>query len=129
MPEVVRHPLRFRALFKQADEGIDLSHLTLISAEYHDNIQVCEYNVFDDHKVHGALSWFVAKALKGHADGNQDDRLERAELEDYLIEKVRDTTKDKQNPKLLPRGDSQTVVLLGNQTTTPNRAAHQTKFI
>lgn len=112
-------PSSFSRQFKQGDEGSDLSHLTLISAEYHDNIQVCEYNAFDDHKVHGALSWFIAEALKGGADGNQDDRLERAELEDYLMEKIRDTTKGKQTPKLLPRADSQTVVLLGNQSTTP----------
>jgi hypothetical protein len=106
----------FPALFKQGDEGMNLSHLTVISATHHDNVSVCEYNY--EEKSHGALSWFFAKALKGKADRNQNKQLERLELEEFLLEKVSDFTNSKQNPKLQPRADSQTVVSLGGQSST-----------
>ncbi|HDN25577.1 MAG TPA: caspase family protein [Thioploca sp.] len=106
----------FPTLFKQSDRDMNkLSHVTYITAANQDSISICEYELGG--KLHGALSWFFAKALKGEAnDGTNNWQLTRGELDDYLPEKVRDATNNKQTPKLLPRGDSQSVISLGSES-------------
>ncbi|WP_069471684.1 hypothetical protein [Candidatus Marithrix sp. Canyon 246] len=37
-----------------------------------------------NNKAHGALSWYFAKALAGEADADNNKRLSRLELEEYL---------------------------------------------
>jgi hypothetical protein len=50
--------------------------------------------------------------LHGEADGNKNGRLERDELERFLIEKVCTKMNYTQMPKLLPRADTKSVVIL-----------------
>jgi hypothetical protein len=92
-----------------------LPHVTLITAVAHDSLKVPETIL--DNKPHGALSWFFAQALTGEADGNQNGRLERRELEQFLHETVGDHMNNLQTPKLVPRGDSQPVLTLSQQPT------------
>ncbi|MEN8216899.1 MAG: caspase family protein [Pseudomonadota bacterium] len=89
------------------DGGKPPAHVTLITGVASDNLQVPE-TILDD-KPHGALSWFLAQALNGKADGNQNGRLERDELETFLKEKVSVHTGQRQKPKLLPGGDTKAV--------------------
>jgi len=103
----------------KGDEKERLPHVTFITAVDSDNIKVCESDI--EGEAHGALSWFFAKAL-GEADGDQNKRLERYELDDYLSEKIVDMSGGLQTPKLQPRADSQVVVVLQGQgipTPTP----------
>jgi len=86
------------------------SHVTLIKAANHDNLQIAEM-VFDG-KVHGALSWFFSQAVNGQADGNQNGSLERNELTNFLTEKVSTNTKQRQKPQLLPATNNSTVLKL-----------------
>jgi hypothetical protein len=51
----------------------------------------------------GALSWSFARALRGHADQDGDALLTTAELETYLVEKVRTMSEGRQFPQVLPR--------------------------
>ncbi len=97
----------------KGDENESPSHVTFISAAEHDNEKVCEHTF--GNKVHGALSWFFAKALRGEADGYENEtpngQLERLELEEYLHANIHESTSGKQNPKLRSRGHPQKVLL------------------
>jgi len=94
----------------EGDESKRLSHVTLITAVDDDSLQVPEKTF--DNKKHGALSWFFAQALSGKADGNQNRRLERDELKNFLTQKVTVYTEQQQIPKLLPRGDNKSLFTL-----------------
>ncbi len=95
----------------ESDEEKFPEHVTMITAVDNDILLVREEKLLDN-KQHGALSWYFAKALHGEADGNKNGRLERDELERFLTEKVRTKMNDTQMPKLLPRADTKSVVIL-----------------
>jgi hypothetical protein len=99
----------------QSDEAKPLEHVTLITAVHSDSLEVAEARF--EGKQHGALSWYFAQALDGKADGNQNGRLERDELERFLQEKVSDKMNNLQTPKLRPRADKQVVVTLPSGST------------
>ncbi len=99
----------------QSDEAKPLEHVTLITAVHSDSLVVAEARF--EGKQHGALSWYFAQALDGKADGNQNGRLERGELDRFLQEKVSDKMNNLQKPKLLPRADTQVVVTLPSGST------------
>ncbi len=103
----------------QSDNAPLPAHVTLITGVDSDNLQVPE-TIFDD-KPHGALSWFLAQALSGKADGNKNGALERNELENFLKEKISIQMGEQQKPKLLPRGDTKVVFNL--QRKEPQRAS------
>jgi len=112
-----QHPRR--RIDSNGDEKERLPHVTFITAVSVDNVTVCESEF--EGEAHGALSWFFAKALAGDADGNQNKRLERYELDDCLPVKIRKASGGKQTPKILPRTNSQQVVILlqGEGISTP----------
>jgi hypothetical protein len=87
-------------------------NVTIITAVQHDSLEVEEIPI--DNKTHGALSWAFAQALKSNKDS-----LTRQQLDDFLLEKVRDKTQGMQLPKLKPYPD-ETIVLNFNQAPTPN---------
>jgi len=84
----------------QEDDNQPLPHVTLITAVNYDKLLVSETTI--NGRLHGALSWYFAEALKGFADGNQNDLLERTELASFLHEKVRHQMNYWQTPKLVP---------------------------
>jgi hypothetical protein len=97
---------------------LDLPNLTVISAVNAETELVTEQTFGD--KTYGALSFFFAHALLGEADGDGDHQLTRLELEDFLTEKVRDKTSDKQSPLLFPAAQSLKVVVeLNTATSSP----------
>lgn len=103
----------------EGDENQKLpKNVTLITAVDTDSLRVPE-TTFSG-KVHGALSWFFAKAVNGEADGNQDGRLERNELEIYLKQKVTNHMERRQTPKLMPRADQKAVFNLKGFEVRPN---------
>jgi hypothetical protein len=93
----------------QSDNEL-LSHVTLITAVDNEILKVPETTI--NNKQHGALSWYFAKAITGKADGNQNKRLERDELANFLEEKVSVKMEQQQKPKLLPRADTVSVFSL-----------------
>ncbi|OQY48475.1 MAG: hypothetical protein DRR08_26045 [Candidatus Parabeggiatoa sp. nov. 2] len=103
----------------QADEAPLPEHVTLITAVHIDNRLVSETSF--NGKKHGALSWFFDKALRGQADGNKNGYLERDELENFLVKRVKDHMEMiyPQVPKILPRGDNVAVLKLGNISESP----------
>ncbi|MCP4696683.1 MAG: hypothetical protein GY862_07525 [Gammaproteobacteria bacterium] len=101
----------------KGDEGRLLEHVTVISAVDSDNLVVHEASF--NGKQHGALSWFFAQAMRGKADGNENGRLERDELEQFLQEKVSTYMHRRQRPKLLPRGDTQAVLSFSGAIAAP----------
>jgi len=110
-------PPPFLPLPTQSDSDPLPAHVTLITGVDSDNLQVPE-TIFDD-KPHGALSWFLAQALSGKADGNQNGVLERNELENFLKEKISIHMGEQQKPKLLPRGDTKVVFNLQSKAPQP----------
>ncbi len=103
----------------EGDENKKLpQHITLITAVDTDSLRVPETTF--NKKVHGALSWFFAKAVNGEADGNKDGRLERTELETFLKQKVTVHMERRQTPKLIPRADQKTVFSLKGFEVRPN---------
>ncbi len=103
----------------QGDEKNKLpKNVTLITAVDSDSLQVPETTF--DNKAHGALSWFFAKAVDGEADGNNDGRLERNELESFLKQKVMSYMDRRQTPKLMPRADQQAVFSLKGFAVRPS---------
>ncbi len=113
--EIVKDALPAILLPKQGDTAEPPPNVTLITGVNSDHLQVPETIL--DNKPHGALSWFFAKALSGIADGNQNGRLERRELENFLTEKVSVQMRQRQKPKLLPRGDTRAVFDLGRSVS------------
>jgi len=94
-------------------------HVTLITAVHNDSLKVPETIL--DNKHHGALSWYFAQAITGKADGNQNGRLERNELESFLNEKVTKQMNHLQKPKILPRADKLSVFNLAQKPPYPER--------
>ena len=108
-------PPPFPTLPAESEEGDTLEHVTLITAVHSDSLVVNE-TTFEG-QSHGALSWYFAKALDGQADGNQNGRLERGELDRFLLEKIGDQMNNSQQPKMRPRADNQAVITLPSGTT------------
>jgi len=111
-------PPPFPPLPTQSDNAPLPAHVTLITGVDNDNLQVPETIL--DNKAHGALSWFLAQALSGKADGNQNGVLERNELENFLKEKISIQMGEQQKPKLLPRGDTKAVFNLRKDPQPPS---------
>ena len=88
-------------------EGKVLSHVTFITGVNEEHLGVPEVKI--ENKFHGALSWFFAQAIRGKADGNQNGRLERDELERFLVEKIGTLMNKQQIPKILPFADKVSV--------------------
>ncbi len=64
-----------------------------------------------DKQARGALSWSFARALRGHADLDEDGVVNTSELERYLIENVRTRSDSRQSPQMTPRGDPAQVAI------------------
>jgi hypothetical protein len=107
----------------KSEETKPLPHVTMITAVHNDRLQVPETIL--DNKHHGVLSWFFAQAITGKADGNQNGRLERNELESFLNEKVTKHMNHLQKPKILHRADKLSVFNLAQKPPYPER---QTKI-
>ncbi len=108
-------PPPFPTLPAESEDGKTLEHVTLITAVHSDSLVVNE-TTFKG-QSHGALSWYFAKALDGQADGNQNGRLERGELDSFLQEKIGDQMNNSQQPKMRPRADNQAVIVLPSGAT------------
>lgn len=89
-------------------ERKELPHVTQIMATASESKQVNE-TAFDGVK-HGALSYFFAKAIGGEADSNRDDVITRAELSEYIEDRVLTHMDGKQQPTFLPRGDDRKAI-------------------
>jgi uncharacterized caspase-like protein len=94
------------------DAAQNLEYVTLVAATESDNLSIPETTIND--KQHGALSWYFAQALAGKADYNQNGFLERNELQDFLVEKVREQMNSLQIPKVFPRADMQSVIRISS---------------
>ena len=74
-----------------------LNHVIAFSATQ-DNESLPEVEI--DNQAHGALSWYLAKGLRGEADDNADGTISAAELKKYLAENVRMKTEGQQHPQI-----------------------------
>ncbi|MCV9965326.1 caspase family protein [Pararhizobium sp. BT-229] len=54
-------------------------------------------------EARGALSWSFARAVEGLADRNQDGRISRVELEDYVFANVKHQSEALQVPNFIPQ--------------------------
>ncbi len=54
-------------------------------------------------EARGALSWSFARAVEGSADRNQDGRISRVELEDYVFANVKHQSEALQIPNFTPQ--------------------------
>lgn len=98
-------PLEDEIIAEEGDDGSDeLAHVTQILATASEERLVTETRI--DGKQHGALSWFFAEAITGAADTNNDGTMTRAEMADYLDDRVFAHMKQSQQPRILPRGDA-----------------------
>jgi hypothetical protein len=111
IPIQVDKPRPLAPIRSEGDGGNDLAHVTLITAN--DSDSLLTYETHFNGEIHGALSWYFARALAGGADSDNDRQLNRLELMDYLKEKVRTKMDNQQTPRLLPRGDMTPVIVLG----------------
>lgn len=93
------------------DDSDALPNVTQILATASEDRLVTETRF--DGKAHGALSWFFAKALTGAADLDKNGSVTRAELSDFLEDRVFDHMNQTQQPRILPRGDSKEAFALG----------------
>jgi len=110
------------------DSNTHLPHLTLVSAVDKENLVLHE--VLIKSKPHGALSWFFADAIKGHADNNKNNKIDRNELSSFLYHKVRYLTKNRQTPKFLPQGDATAILTINNPVlTAPTLTSTPVKFL
>ena len=92
----------------EGDTGKDtLPHVTQILATASEDRLVTETRF--DGKSHGALSWFFAEAITGGGDVNGDGTMNRAELAEFLEDRVFAHMKQNQQPRILPRGDNRPV--------------------
>lgn len=111
---------RFRIItLAKGDEKETTNNVTYITAT-DNNLQICE--VTFNNKVHGALSWYFAKALAGEADTDNNKRLDRVELKKYLTEQIKTKTDSFQIPKVELRldSDSQIVINLEPESVKPS---------
>lgn len=88
-----------------------LPHVTQILATASEDRLVTETRF--DGKSHGALSWFFAEAITGAGDVDGDGVMTRAELSDYLQDRVFTHMNQNQQPRILPRGDSRPAFAIG----------------
>lgn len=71
-------------------------------------------------EARGALSWSFARAIEGSADRNQDGRISRVELEDYVFSNVKLQSEALQVPNFtpqLPRSEDEVVMPLTRSVT------------
>lgn len=67
-------------------------------------------------EARGALSWSFARAVEGLADRNQDGRISRVELEDYVFANVKHQSEALQVPNFtpqVPRSEDEVVMPFG----------------
>lgn len=103
---------------KEGDDGQDeLPHVTQILATASEDRLVTETRF--EGKSHGALSWFFAEAITGAGDVDGDGNMTRAELAEYLEDRVFAHMKQNQQPRILPRGDGHTVFNLDGEPAPP----------
>ncbi len=91
-----------------ADPDQPLPHVTQILASASEELTVDEIEI--DGAMHGALSWYFAKALSGEADADGDGRTTRAELSVFLDVRVFTHMNQTQQPRILPQGDNKILV-------------------
>lgn len=85
-----------------------LAHVTFLAASQ-ENQKTPEFLL--DNQPRGALSWAFAQALRGAADANRDQRLDRDELRRYVVETVRMYAEARQHPKVEPLADAHRAIL------------------
>ena len=91
----------------EADEGEDwelLSHVTYLTATDDEALVVREFPL--NGRQHGALSVSFAEGISGMADTNNDGRVLRRELQDYVLSRVRVLADQLQTPGFAPRSGS-----------------------
>lgn len=110
----------------QGDDDSDaLPNVTQILATASEDRLVTETR-FDD-RPHGALSWFFAKAITGAADTDGDGMTTRAEIADYLEDRVFTHMNQNQQPRILPRGDATQLLSLNGTSPPPPPPPPQAK--
>lgn len=113
-------PLEDEIIAEVGDDGSEgLPHVTQILATASEERLVSETRI--DGKQHGALSWFFAEAITGAADTNKDGAMTRAEIAEYLEDRVFAHMNQSQQPRILPRGDSRTVLSFNTPPPPPQR--------
>ncbi len=102
-------------------DGADtaLAHVTQILATASESFLVEEVQI--DGEMHGALSWYFAKALAGAADDDGDGVTTRAELSAFLDVRVFTRMNQTQQPRILPRGDARAFLGAANKADLPSR--------
>lgn len=100
------------------DEEYTLDNVTMITATNTDRLKVKETRI--NGNIHGALSWYFAKAIDGAADQNKDGILTRKEMGDFISEKVATHMERQQIPKLLPRSNESTIFSLAANSFDSN---------
>ncbi|MGY3439204.1 MULTISPECIES: caspase family protein [unclassified Marinovum] len=111
-------PLEDEIIAEVGDDGSEgLPHVTQILATASEERLVTETRI--DGKQHGALSWFFAEAITGAADTNKDGAMTRAEIAEFLEDRVFAHMNQSQQPRILPRGDSRTVLSFNDPPPPP----------
>lgn len=111
-------PLEDEIVPEEGDDGQDqLAHVTQILATATEDRLVTETRF--EGKQHGALSWFFAEAITGAADTDGNGSMTRAEIAEYLEDRVFAHMNQLQQPRILPRGDSRTVLSFDEPATPP----------
>jgi hypothetical protein len=103
---------------KTSPEG-DLPHVTFFSASREHEVTP---EVRIEGRIHGALSWSFAQAVRGAADHDRDGILRKGEVEHFVLENVRMRTEYQQHPQVQPEGGATTPLLALRPATPPSLA-------
>jgi uncharacterized caspase-like protein len=94
----------------------ELDNVVLLSSAV-DRATAPEFPI--DGKMHGALSWAFAQAIKGNADLDRDNKLTKGELVQYVREVTKEKTNSTQQIGAEPRGQEGLVLLATQQVPPP----------
>lgn len=94
----------------------ELDNIILLSSSA-DRATTPEFLIND--KMHGALSWAFAHAIKGNADLDRNNQLTKGELVQYVREVTKEKSNSTQQIGAEPRGSEDLVLLATQQVTSP----------
>lgn len=108
-------PLTTEITATGGDDAADmLPNVTQILATASEDRQVKETMI--GAQQHGALSWYFAEVLEGRADYDANGITSRAEIADFLTDRVFSAMNQNQQPRVLPLGDAPVLSRTGTAT-------------